>query len=180
MELGARARSLLEGAACVAVAAALSSGCKPATGAHHAGAEHPLLGASAPALDVPAADGKGNVALADHVGKVVIVDFWATWCEPCRQSFPAYQRLVERAGGKVVVLAVSVDEEPSGIGAFVRETGVKFPVGWDEHQTAAKSYEPPTMPTSFVIDANGIVRFVHAGFSAGDERALESELQSLY
>lgn len=157
-----------------------SAACRPTSGAAHASADHPLLGVSAPSLDVPTPDGKSSIRLADHAGSVVVVDFWATWCEPCRQSFPAYQRLVDDANGKLTVLAVSVDEEPSGIAGFVRDTGVRFPIGWDQGQTAASAYTPPTMPTSYVIDKNGIVRFVHAGFSPGDEVTLKSELESLY
>ena len=169
----------LQRLAWAAALAAFSIGCKPSSGARHADTNHPLIGASAPSLDVPAAAGGGALKLGEHAGKVVVVDFWATWCEPCRQSFPAYQKLLDESGGKLAILAVSVDEDPSGIDAFVRDTGVKFPVGWDKDQTAAKAYEPPTMPTSFVIDKNGIVRFVHAGFSAGDESTLKSEIGSL-
>ena len=148
-------------------------------GAAHAVSEHPLLGAAAPALDVPTADGKSRVDLAAHAGKVVIVDFWATWCEPCRQSFPAYQKLVNDFGGKLVVIGVSVDESPDPIAGFVKATAVKFPIGWDEGQSAAKSYEPPKMPTSFVVDKSGIVRFVHGGYSHGDENQLREEIKSL-
>jgi hypothetical protein len=61
----------------------------------------------------------------------------------------------------------------------VRSTGAKFPIGWDEQQTAAHSYHPPKMPTSFVVDGSGIIRFVHAGFSQGDEAALRDEVKSL-
>jgi thiol-disulfide isomerase/thioredoxin len=110
---------------------------------------------------------------------VVIVDFWATWCEPCRQSFPAYQKLVEHFAGKLVVLAISVDESPSDISAFAAATGAKFPIAWDDGQRAARSYDPPKMPTSFLIDKSGIVRFVHAGFSIGDEVEIQREVQSL-
>ncbi|MFZ5893769.1 MAG: TlpA family protein disulfide reductase [Myxococcota bacterium] len=141
--------------------------------------EHPLLGAAAPALDVPVPEGKGRVQLSAHAGKVVVVDFWATWCEPCRQSFPAYQALVQEFGGKLVVIGVSVDESPESIAAFVKETGAKFAVGWDEGQAAAQSYQPPKMPTSFIVDKSGIVRFVHAGYSQGDENELRREIQSL-
>jgi len=166
----------------VALAAALLAGaCDPSgsKGAAHAVSEHPLLGAQAPTLSVPGPDGKGSVALPGHAGKVVIVDFWATWCEPCRQSFPAYQKLVDEFGGKLVVVGISVDENPAPIRGFVSSTGVKFPIGWDEGQAAAQSYQPPKMPTSFIVDANGIVRFVHAGFSHGDEAQVRSEVKSL-
>ncbi len=148
-------------------------------GAAHAVSEHPLLGSTAPALELPRGDGHGNVTLADYAGKLVIVDFWATWCEPCRESFPAYQSLVDEFGGKVVVLAVSVDEAPNELGAFAKSTGAKFPIAWDEGQSAAHSYQPPKMPSSFIIDKHGIVRFVHAGFSRGDENELRDELRSL-
>lgn len=145
----------------------------------HAVTEHDLLGANAPDFELPSADGSGKVSLAAHSGKVVIVDFWATWCEPCRASFPAYQRLVDEFGGKLVVLGVSVDDEPSGIPAFAEAAGAKFPLAWDEGQGAARNYRPPTMPTSFVIDKHGIVRFVHAGYTDGDDAVLKSEVSSL-
>jgi len=147
--------------------------------AAHAVSDHPLIGAAAPTLEVPTASGHGKLALKDHANQVVIVDFWATWCEPCKTSFPAYQQLVDEFGGKLVVLGVSVDESPEGIPAFVRETKVKFPIGWDEGQTAAQSYRPPKMPTSYLIDKKGIVRFVHAGFSSGDEADIREEVRSL-
>jgi len=141
--------------------------------------EHPLLGAAAPAFELESPDGKQKVSLGAYAGKVVVVDFWATWCAPCKESFPAYQRLAEKFGKRLAVIGVSVDDDPGGIPKFVKETGAKFPLAWDDGQSTSKSYRPPTMPTSFVIDQSGIVRFVHSGFHAGDERALESEIESL-
>lgn len=154
-------------------------GCGPQLPAAEVGVEHPLLGVGAPELDLAGPDGKARVRLEDHRGKVVLVDFWATWCEPCRQSFPAYQKLMDRSGGAFIVLGISVDEEPTQIAQFVSETGVRFPIAWDEGQVAAGAYAPPTMPTSFVIDENGIVRFVHTGYRSGDELKLEQRIQSL-
>ncbi|HET9954737.1 MAG TPA: TlpA disulfide reductase family protein [Polyangiaceae bacterium] len=148
-------------------------------GSAHAVSDHPLLGSAAPPLEVGVPSGRGRVNLADYAGKVVVLDFWATWCEPCRKSFPAYQSLYEQFHGELAVVAVSVDESSSGIAAFVRATGAKFPIGWDEGQSAAQSYTPPKMPTSFVIDQNGIVRFVHAGYSEGDEAQIRNEVHSL-
>jgi peroxiredoxin len=145
-----------------------------------ASAEHELVGAKAPEFELPSAVGKGRVSLATHAGKVVIVDFWATWCDPCRASFPAYQRMVDEFGGKLGVIGISVDEEPSGIPAFAESTGARFALAWDEGQGAAKSYQPPTMPTSFVVDKHGMVRFVHAGYTDADEAQIKSEVRSLF
>ncbi|HET7541941.1 MAG TPA: TlpA disulfide reductase family protein [Polyangiaceae bacterium] len=144
-----------------------------------ADAEHPLLGAAAPEFELESPNGKQKVSLSAQAGKVVVVDFWATWCAPCKESFPAYQRLAQKFGKQLTVIGVSVDEDPAGIPEFAKETGAKFPLAWDDGQSTSKSYRPPTMPTSFVIDRSGIVRFVHSGFHAGDERAIESEIASL-
>ena len=148
-------------------------------GASASGASHPLLGGPAPAFELPEVSGGGKQSLSAHGGKVVIVDFWATWCEPCRQSFPAYQKLLGELGPGVVVVGVSQDDDAKGIPAFVSDTGVKFPIVWDDGKSVAKAYDPPTMPTAFVIDKSGIVRFVHVGYRAGDEDALAEEARSL-
>lgn len=143
--------------------------------------DHALLGAPAPDFDlarVGGAEGPARVRLSELRGKVVVVDFWATWCKPCKESFPAYQKL---SGEKpdVTFVGVSIDEEPAGIPAFLEETHATFPVVWDEGQVASQGYAPPTMPTSFVVDKNGIVRFVHAGFRSGDEAELAQVIDGL-
>jgi cytochrome c biogenesis protein CcmG, thiol:disulfide interchange protein DsbE len=148
-------------------------------GASGASASHPLLGGPAPAFELGEVSGGGKQSLAAHGGRVVIVDFWATWCEPCRQSFPAYQKLLNELGPGLIVIGISQDDDAKGIPAFVSDTGVKFPIVWDDGKSVAKAYDPPTMPTAFVIDKSGIVRFVHVGYRAGDEDALAEEARSL-
>jgi peroxiredoxin len=163
--------------------ASASSACgnmSSASGANSAAGEsHPLVGGAAPSFELPSPDARKKISLAGHAGKVVIVDFWATWCAPCHESFPAYQRLAQKFGSKLVVIGISVDEEPAGIANFVKDTGATFPIAWDDGQVVSKSYQPPTMPTSFVIDKSGIVRFVHSGFHSGEEESLEKEVEEL-
>ena len=148
-------------------------------GKSSAGASHPLVGAPAPAFSLREVSGGGEQSLAAHAGKVVLVDFWATWCQPCKQSFPAYQKLVQELEGQLVVVAISQDDDAKDIPAFVSETGAKFPVVWDDGKAVARSYDPPTMPTAYVVDRSGIIRFVHVGYHAGDEATLEQEVRSL-
>jgi cytochrome c biogenesis protein CcmG, thiol:disulfide interchange protein DsbE len=172
-------RSLLLGLVGVC---SMLGGCAPAAGAAGAsptGAAHPLIGAPAPAFELRDVTGGGDQSLDAYAGKVVIVDFWATWCQPCKQSFPAYQKLVTELGGDLVVVGISQDDDAKAIPAFLAETGAHFPIVWDDGKVVAKAYSPPTMPTAFVLDRSGIVRFVHAGYRAGDEATLEDEARSL-
>jgi cytochrome c biogenesis protein CcmG, thiol:disulfide interchange protein DsbE len=138
-----------------------------------------LIGAPAPDFSLTPAGGGGAIGPAAFKGRVVIVDFWATWCAPCRKSFPAYQALVDEFAGKLAVIGVSVDDDSSAIETFRSETGVKFPLVWDEGQAVAGSYKPASMPTSFVIDKAGIVTSIHEGFHEGDEANLREKIRSL-
>jgi thiol-disulfide isomerase/thioredoxin len=102
-------------------------------------------------LAAPAA--KQQVSLQQYAGKVTVVDFWATWCAPCHESFPVYQRISQKYGGQVAVVGISVDEDPAGIAKFVKETGAKFSIAWDEGQLTSKSYQPPTASCASCIPA---------------------------
>jgi peroxiredoxin len=142
-----------------------------------AGATHPLLGAAAPPFELASPDGKQKLRLSDYAGKVVLIDFWATWCVPCRKSFPAYQHIADQFGSKLAVIGISVDNEAAGVAEFAKAHGGKFPVLWDDGQITSHSYQLDTMPATFIVDASGVVRFAH--FQSGEEHAIESEIRSL-
>jgi cytochrome c biogenesis protein CcmG/thiol:disulfide interchange protein DsbE len=169
--------------ACVLVGlvSALSS-CAPKGGPGAAAAlpstDHPLRGSPAPRFSL-AARGGASASLDDHSGKVVLVDFWATWCEPCRSSFPRYQALLARYPDRVVVLGISEDDEDQGIDRFAQETGASFPLAWDGDKSVAQRYQISGMPTLFIIDQQGLVRFVHSGFRPGDEEQISAAIDSL-
>jgi peroxiredoxin len=136
------------------------------------------VGDTAPTFSIDSLNGQGKVALAS--GKVTIVDFWATWCEPCKKSFPKYQELyVKYKASGLEIAAVSVDDEKGSIPAFAKSHGAKFPVGWDNGKKIADQYKPENMPTAYVIDKNGVVKFVHKGYHDGEEKELEKEIKSL-
>jgi thiol-disulfide isomerase/thioredoxin len=122
----------------------------------------------------------GGSKMGVEKGKVTIVDFWATWCEPCKKSFPKYQELyVKYKTSGLEIVAVSVDDEKKDIPDFIKSYGAKFPVGWDEGHKIAECYHPPNMPSAYVIDKTGVVKFVHNGYHDGEEKELEKEIKSL-
>ena len=148
-------------------------------GAAAAGDSHALIGKPAPDFSLASVNGQGKFSLASMKGKVVIVDFWATWCEPCRHATRAYQALAARYPGRVVVIGVSVDDEPDGIADFARQTGATFPLVWDRGGRVAERYRPPSMPTSYVLGRDGVVRYVHSGWEPGDAERIEAEVARL-
>jgi thiol-disulfide isomerase/thioredoxin len=145
------------------------------------GSQHELIGKPAPSFSVSTANGKGKVDLSSLKGKVVIVDFWATWCGPCKESFPKLQELYTKYNSSgLEIVGLSEDDENQGIAEFGQAHGsVKFPIGWDNAKSTAGQYKPPTMPTSFIIDKNGIVRFAHVGYHDNDQAEIEKELKTL-
>ena len=140
-------------------------------------------GEPAPEVQAESVNGAGPATLAEAKGLVTIVDFWATYCDPCRKSFPKYQEMVDKFAGKLVVIGVSVDDpEDAGteeIQAFADELGVTFPIVWDKEQKTAEAYKPAKMPTSFVIDKKGSIRHVHAGYTADEADDIVKEIEAL-
>jgi peroxiredoxin len=176
--------ALLAGAALSLTLAACGGGAGSGGGAETAsGAEGGLVGKPAPDLTAEAVTGEGPKTIKDASGKVTIVDFWATFCGPCKKSFPKYQALVDDAAGNLAVIAVSVDEpddtDKAKIEEFVKETGVKFAIVWDKDHSLAKKYGVEKMPTSFVVDKAGVVRHVHAGYADGEEDKIGEEVKAL-
>lgn len=113
-------------------------------------------------------------------GKVVIVDFWASWCLPCAESFPVLDELQKKYGDRLVVLAVNVDEKAANMEKFLKKHPVTLTVVRDAGQKLVAVAEPATMPTSFILDGEGKVRFVHNGFHGEDtRREYLSEIESL-
>jgi len=136
------------------------------------------VGDKAPTFSIDSMNGQGKASVVS--GKVTIVDFWATWCEPCKKSFPKYQELyVKYKASGLEIAAVSVDDEKGEIPGFAKTHGAKFPVGWDNGKKLAGQYKPENMPTAYVIDKTGVVRFVHKGYHDGEEKELEKEIKGL-
>ncbi|MBX3230920.1 MAG: TlpA family protein disulfide reductase [Labilithrix sp.] len=135
-------------------------------------------GEAAPPLVASSIDDRG---VAIEPGKVTVLHFWATWCAPCVAAMRNLQVFHTRLGAEGLnVVAVSVDDDEPPIPAFVRELGLTYRVAWDGKHEAAECWKVPIMPTTFVVDRAGIVRFVHAGYRhPEDSIALANEVASL-
>lgn len=114
-------------------------------------------------------------------GKVVMVDFWASWCEPCKQSFPAMEDLHKRYAERgLVIIAVNVDENRPDMEAFLKKNAATFVVVRDANQKLVEKTGIATMPSSFLIDRDGKVRFAHTGFRGAEtKKKYEEEIESL-
>jgi peroxiredoxin len=142
-----------------------------------------LVGNPAPDFAVKSVSGaKGTVSLKSLRGKVVLVDFWGTFCEPCKKSFPKLQDLNTKYGANGLrIVGISEDEvdDKDKIPSFADTYGAKFTLGWDEDKSIARAYKPETMPSSFLIDKKGVIRFAHVGYHDGEEVQVEKEVKEL-
>ena len=137
------------------------------------------VGKSAPDLKIQTVNGKGEVTRDSLSGKIAIVDFWATWCGPCKQSFPKLEELAKQNQGKVQVVGISVDDKSDGVADFAKSNGATFPVGWDDGHTIANRWKVDSMPTTYILDSTGTVRFIHAGYHDGEADVIAKELATL-
>lgn len=112
-------------------------------------------------------------------GKVVVIDFWASWCDPCVHELKLLQELKRIHGEHLVVLAVGQDETLAGANRFWREQRLSLPMVWDSGHAIAKQFKPTRMPSSWIVDHQGKVRFIHSGFTQSDERAIRTEVADL-
>ncbi|XOV84819.1 MAG: TlpA disulfide reductase family protein [bacterium] len=111
-----------------------------------------------------------NLRLEEHRGEVLLINFWASWCGPCRQEMPILDRLHERyedTGFAVWGINVEGEEEPAQ--KLVDKTKVTFPVLIDEGQAVSELYDLEAMPSTVVVDRDGVVRYIHRGYKPGDE-----------
>ena len=141
------------------------------------GAQATDIGKPAPEFQLPSAD--KTIRLADYKGKVVYVDFWASWCGPCRQSFPWMNEMQSKYGAQgFTVLAINVDQKRADAQKFLADTPAKFTIAYDDKGVTPKAYAVKTMPTSMLIGADGVVKLIHRGFRADETEALEQQIRT--
>ena len=133
----------------------------------------------APDFTLRTLDGK-NLRLGEQRGRVVLVNFWATWCGPCRQEMPHLNKLYDKykASG-FMLLGVNVDEDTRHAAAVADKLGVRFPVLPDADKRVSKQYDLSAMPSTVLIDRDGRVRHVHRGYQTGYEKTYDRQIREL-
>lgn len=137
--------------------------------------------AGQPAPNVALPDAQGTVVALDTLrGKVVYVDFWASWCGPCRRSFPWMNEMQQKYGSKgLAIVAVNVDKKRADADKFLAQLPAGFPVVFDEAGTSPAAFGVKSMPSSYLIDARGNVVLVERGFVDARRTELEDRIKSL-
>jgi peroxiredoxin len=138
------------------------------------------VGSKAPNCELTAIGDGQRYNLSQYQGKVLYIDFWASWCVPCAKSFPFFNQLyADLAGRGLHILAVNLDENPSDAQDFLSKVPASFMVAADSNKQCANEFKVTAMPSSYLIDRKGIVRHVHLGFRPGEAEELQSLLTTL-
>lgn len=121
-----------------------------------------------------------NLRLAEQRGQVLLINFWASWCGPCRQEMPLLDALHQRYESLgVAVWGINVDDDPAKAEKILKDIPVSFPVLFDPDSAVSKRYGVDSMPTTVLVDRNGKVRFRHRGYKSGYEKEYEKQIKEL-
>jgi peroxiredoxin len=135
--------------------------------------------APAPQFSLTARGGQ-NVSLAQYKGQVVMINFWASWCGPCRQEMPLLEGIYKKYNKLgFTMLGVNVEPDSNAANAWLKETPVSFPILYDTESKVSKLYDVAGMPTSVIIDRAGNVRLIHRSYRPGDENEYLDSIRTL-
>lgn len=137
-------------------------------------------GDRAPAFAAPSLFGDGTVELGKYRGKVVYLDFWASWCGPCLKAIPEIEEMrSEFPADQFQILAINLDQVEKKALRFLEKNPIGYPSASDPEGRLPGKFGVDTMPTSYLIDREGVIRYVHRGFSRGDGSRLREEIRAV-
>jgi thiol-disulfide isomerase/thioredoxin len=137
------------------------------------------MNAAAPAFELPTRAG-GHIGLDALRGQVVMINFWASWCGPCRQEFPILEQMYRKYGPMgFSLIAVNVESDPADSERFLAKMPVSFPIAYDAGNVVSDAYGVSAMPTTLIIDRKGKVRWMHRAYKPGDENEYLDQLRAM-
>ena len=119
-----------------------------------------------------------NISLQDYRGKIVILDFWATWCAPCKESLPELAQLAEE-NQSLSLLAVNIDDKEDNAIRFLNKYDLQLTALFDENKDVVGMYEIPAMPSAIIIDQKGYIRFLHLGYNKNHFEEIQKEIKEI-
>jgi peroxiredoxin len=139
------------------------------------------LTASGPAANFTLKDTEGNnVRLSEYRGQVVLINFWASWCGPCRQEFPLLDELHQKYQPMgFTVFGVNVEQDRAMANKVLRDIPVSFPVLFDDNNQVSEEYDVDAMPATVLVDRSGEIRYMHRGYKPGYEDLYEKQVRAL-
>jgi peroxiredoxin len=133
----------------------------------------------APQFTLDARNGS-KISLSQYKGQVVMLNFWASWCGPCRQEMPLLENIYKKYNKMgFTLIGVNVEPDSKAAEGFLKETPVSFPVIYDKDSTVSKAYDVSGMPSTVIIDRKGNIRVLHRGYKPGDENEYLDSIRSL-
>lgn len=133
----------------------------------------------APNFTLKSMSGK-NLKLSEYRGQVVMINFWASWCAPCRQEMPLLEALYKKYKGLgFTLLGVNVEQDSSKASTLLKSIKVSFPILFDNKNTVSKMYKVSAMPTTVLVDKDGNLRYLHHGYKPGYERIYQKQIKAL-
>ena len=133
----------------------------------------------APEFTLPEKGG-GQVALAKYKGQVVMLNFWASWCGPCRQEMPLLESIYKKYNRLgFTLIGVNVEPDSNAANEWLKQTPVSFPILYDKESKVSKMYDVAGMPSTVIIDRTGKVRVLHRGYKPGDENEYLDSIRTL-
>jgi peroxiredoxin len=144
----------------------------------------PATGADAPSGPAPAftldSRSGAKISLSQYKGQVVMLNFWASWCGPCRQEMPLLENIYKKYSKMgFTLIGVNVEPDSKAAEGFLKDTPISFPVIYDKDSTVSKAYDVSGMPSTVIIDRKGNIRVLHRGYKPGDENEYLDSIRSL-
>ena len=136
------------------------------------------MGKEAPDFKLPKLNSSDTVSLSELRGKVVLVDFWATWCPPCKKSLPFFEKL-DNKYKNLQVIAINIDDDKKNASQFLEQNNLKLTAVYDADKSVVGAFDVPVMPTAYLIDQYGKIQYIHSGYSEENMKKLEFAIRGL-